>query len=57
MAPLMTPMMATSVSIITGDGRNVVRSVAIVLVGVAVVMTIGYLMAGIFPAGSAVTPR
>ncbi len=56
-APLMTPMMAASVAIITGDGRNVVRSVAIVLVGVAVVMTIGYLTAAIFPAGSAITPE
>ena len=56
-APLMTPMMAASVAIVTGDGRNVVRSVAIVLIGVAVVMTIGYLMAAVFPAGAVITPE
>lgn len=56
-APLMTPMMAASVAIITGDGRNVIRSVAIVLVGVAVVMAIGYLLTGAFPAGAAITPE
>ncbi len=56
-APLMTPMMAASVSIVTGDGRNIVRSVAIVLVGVVVVIAVGALMAGALPAGAEVTPE
>ena len=56
-APLMTPMMGASVSIVTGDGRNVVRSVAIVVVGVVVVVVVAFLMARISPTGSQITPE
>ena len=56
-APLMTPMMAASLAIITGDGRNIVQSVAIVAIGVVFVIVIAGLMALIMPAGARVTPE
>ncbi len=56
-APLMTPMMAASLAVVTGDGRNIVRSVAIVAVGVAFVMVVAGLMALIVPAASRTTPE
>ena len=56
-APMMTPMMATSLGIVTGDGRNIVRSVVIVGVGVAFVMAIAFVMALVVPAGARTTPE
>jgi uncharacterized membrane protein len=56
-APLMTPMVAKSLGIVTGDGRNIVRSVLIVGIGVAFVMTLAFVMALIVPAGARTTPE
>jgi len=56
-APLMTPMMAASLAIVIGDGRNIVRSVGIVAIGVVFVMVVAGLMALIVPAGARATPE
>jgi uncharacterized hydrophobic protein (TIGR00271 family) len=56
-APLMTPMMAASLAVITGDGRNIVRSVGIVAIGVVFVMLVAALVALLVPAGGRVTPE
>ncbi len=56
-APLMTPMMATSLAILIGDGRNIVRSVAIVAVGVVFVMATAALMSRIALTGGSITPE
>ncbi len=56
-APLMTPMMAASLAIVTGDGRNVVRSVIIVAIGVVVVMSLAAGMALFVPESGRTTPE
>jgi uncharacterized hydrophobic protein (TIGR00271 family) len=56
-APLMTPMMAASLAIVIGDGRNIVRSVVIVGIGVVCVMLVAASMALVVPAGARVTPE
>jgi uncharacterized hydrophobic protein (TIGR00271 family) len=50
-APLMTPIMAVSLSIVSGDGHNIVRSLLIVAAGTAAVVGFAFLLAGIL-AGS-----
>ena len=43
-APLMTPILGSVLSIATGDGRNLVRSLALVIAGAASVVCIGFLI-------------
>jgi uncharacterized hydrophobic protein (TIGR00271 family) len=54
-APLMTPIMAVSLSIITGDGRNIVRSTLVVAAGAAMVAGFSILLAAIIPGHLSVT--
>lgn len=44
-APLMTPILGTVLSITTSDGRNLVRSLALVVAGSAAVVAIGWAVA------------
>jgi len=46
-APLMTPIMAVSLSIVSGDGRNIIRSLLIVAAGAAAVVGFAFLLAGV----------
>ena len=48
-APLMTPILGSVLSIATGDGRNLARSLALVGVGAVSVVVIGFLMALLIP--------
>lgn len=48
-APLMTPIMAVSLSAVTGDGRNIVRSTLVVLAGAATVVGFSLLLAAVLP--------
>ncbi len=48
-APLMTPIMAISLSVVTGDGRNIGRSTLIVAAGAATVAAFSILLAGLLP--------
>lgn len=48
-APLMTPIMAISLGAITGDTRNILRSVLVVFSGVVLVVGLSYLLAIILP--------
>jgi uncharacterized hydrophobic protein (TIGR00271 family) len=48
-APLMTPILGTVLAIVTGDGRNIVRSAALVVGGAALVVAIGYLVGVLVP--------
>jgi uncharacterized hydrophobic protein (TIGR00271 family) len=48
-APLMTPILGTVLSIVTGDGRNLVRSVALVVSGAVAVVALGYIVALFVP--------
>lgn len=43
-APLMTPILGSVLSIATGDGRNLVRSLALVITGALSVVCVGYLI-------------
>jgi uncharacterized hydrophobic protein (TIGR00271 family) len=43
-APLMTPILGSVLSIATGDGRNLVRSLALVALGAVSVVCVGYLI-------------
>lgn len=43
-APLMTPIMAISLSIVSGDARNIVRSLLIVTAGTTTVVIFAYLL-------------
>ena len=43
-APLMTPIVGTVLSIVTGDARNLVRSLALVVSGATAVVAIGYVV-------------
>ena len=42
-APLMTPILGTCLSIATGDSRNIARSLALVVLGATAVVAIGWL--------------
>ncbi|MEW6554070.1 MAG: TIGR00341 family protein [Actinomycetota bacterium] len=46
-APLMTPIMAVSLSIVSGDGHNIIRSLLIVVAGTAAVVGFAFLLAGV----------
>lgn len=48
-APLMTPIMGTVLAIMTGDRRNLIRSVLFVVGGAAIAVLIGYLFGVISP--------
>ena len=48
-APLMTPILGTVFSVVTADGRNLARSLALVVGGAALVVLIGYVMGRIVP--------
>lgn len=48
-APLMTPIMAISLSAVTGDGRNIVRSVLTVAAGTALVVGLSYFLTAVLP--------
>ena len=50
-APLMTPMLATALSTITGDGRNALRSLLITLTGAAFVVALAVLVTLLAPGG------
>ncbi len=43
-APLMTPILGSVLSIATGDGRNLVRSLALVVLGALGVVAVGYVI-------------
>jgi uncharacterized hydrophobic protein (TIGR00271 family) len=51
-APLMTPIMALSLGMVSGDARNIVRSLLIVAAGAAVVVGLAYLLAMVLPGGA-----
>ena len=42
-APLMTPILAIVLSVVTGDGRNLLRSLGLVTAGASSVVAIGWL--------------
>lgn len=46
-APLMTPIMAVSLSVVSGDARNIVRSLLIVAAGTVAVIGFAYLLAAV----------
>ena len=46
-APLMTPIMAVSLSVVSGDARNIVRSLLIVAGGTVAVIGFAYLLAAV----------
>jgi len=48
-APLMTPIMAVSLSAVTGDAKNLVRSMMLVIAGTAMVVGSGYVLAAVLP--------
>lgn len=48
-APLMTPILGTVLSIVTGDGPNLLRSLALVVAGAVVVVAIGYVVGLLVP--------
>ncbi len=48
-APLMTPIMAVSLSAVTGDSPNIVRSMLLVVAGTAMVVGTAYLLAAVLP--------
>jgi uncharacterized hydrophobic protein (TIGR00271 family) len=48
-APLMTPIMATALAMVTGDQRHLGRSLATVLAGVVVAVGMSFLMARLAP--------
>lgn len=54
-APLMTPIMAVSLSVVTGDGRNILRSTLIVAAGAATVAAFSILLAAAMPGQLSVT--
>lgn len=54
-APLMTPIMAISLSVVTGDGQNIARSTLIVAVGAATVTGFSLLLAAALPGQLSVT--
>jgi uncharacterized hydrophobic protein (TIGR00271 family) len=48
-APLMTPILGTVLSTVTADGRNLFRSVALVVTGAAAVVVVGMLIGLLVP--------
>jgi len=48
-APLMTPILATALSVATGDRRNIVRSLAIVVAGASAVIAFAVLLTWLVP--------
>jgi uncharacterized hydrophobic protein (TIGR00271 family) len=50
-APLMTPILGSVLSITTGDGRNLVRSLLLVALGALSVIVVGYLIGLTVPYG------
>jgi uncharacterized hydrophobic protein (TIGR00271 family) len=48
-APLMTPILGSVLSIATGDGRNLVRSLALVIAGALSVVCVGFLIGLVVP--------
>jgi uncharacterized hydrophobic protein (TIGR00271 family) len=48
-APLMTPILGTVLSVVTGDGPNLVRSLVLVVTGAAVVIAIGWIFGHLSP--------
>ena len=48
-APLMTPILGLVLSIVAADGRNALRSLALILAGAALVVIVGYLVAMLVP--------
>jgi len=54
-APLMTPLMAISLSTVTGDTRNIIRSVFMVIVGTATVVGLSILLYLLFPGTLSIT--
>jgi uncharacterized hydrophobic protein (TIGR00271 family) len=48
-APLMTPIMAVSLSAVTGDEKNLIRSMMLVIAGTTMVVGSGYVLAAILP--------
>lgn len=48
-APFMTPIMAVSLSSITGDSKNILRSISIVASGTALVIGLSFLLAKLLP--------
>lgn len=48
-APLMTPIMAVSLSAVTGDAENIVRSMTLVIAGTAMVVGSAYALAAVLP--------
>jgi len=48
-APLMTPIMAVSLSAVTGDSKNIVRSMFLVIAGTVMVAGSAYVLAAILP--------
>ena len=54
-APLLTPIMAISLSVVTGDGRNIMRSTLVVAAGAATVAGFSILLAAALPGQLSVT--
>lgn len=50
-APLMTPMLAAALSIITGDGHNTIRSLLVTVAGAVMVVGVAALVTWLAPAG------
>jgi uncharacterized hydrophobic protein (TIGR00271 family) len=50
-APLMTPILATALSTVTGDGRNAIRSLLIAAGGTALVVAVAALITRLAPSG------
>jgi uncharacterized hydrophobic protein (TIGR00271 family) len=48
-APLMTPIMASALAVVTGDGRRLARSLAIVAIGVATAVGLSFVIAWASP--------
>jgi uncharacterized hydrophobic protein (TIGR00271 family) len=54
-APMMTPIMAISLAVVSGDSKNIVRSFLIAVAGTALVVGSSLLLAGILPGSLSVT--
>jgi uncharacterized membrane protein len=48
-APLMTPILGTVLSVVSGDGRNLLRSVALVTAGAIAVVAVGFVIGELIP--------
>lgn len=54
-APLMTPLMAVSLSTVAGDARNLMRSMLVVVIGTATVVGLSILLYMLFPGNLSIT--